>query len=123
VSSIGYSKSVIAREIRKLELQGGRVPFDEWFDSLRDAKMRASVDARLARVRAGNFGDAKSVGAGVFELRIALGPGLRVYYGLHGERVVVLLGGGDKGSQSRDVQRAQQLWQQFKNYASKKLQD
>jgi putative addiction module killer protein len=85
--------------------------------------MQAAVDARLARVRAGNFGDAKSVGGGVFELRIALGPGLRIYYGMHGGNIVVLLGGGDKGSQSRDIRRSQQLWHQFEKYASEKLQN
>ncbi|MGD0349747.1 MAG: type II toxin-antitoxin system RelE/ParE family toxin [Verrucomicrobiota bacterium] len=105
-------------EIKKLELQNGLVPFDEWFDSLRDWKMQAAVDARLARVRAGNFGDCKSVGGGVFELRIAFGPGLRIYYGLHGKQIVVLLGGGDKNSQSRDIRRAQQLWQQYRQHAS-----
>jgi putative addiction module killer protein len=51
-------------------------------------------------------------------LRISFGPGLRVYYGLHGQQVVVLLGGGDKHSQSRDIRRAQQLWQQFTKHAS-----
>ena len=104
---------MIEREIKKLELENGLVPFDEWFDTLRDQKMQAAVDARLARVRAGNFGDCKSVGDGVFELRIALGPGLRVYYGLHGRKIVVLVGGGDKRSQPRDIRRAQELWQQF----------
>jgi putative addiction module killer protein len=113
---------MIEREIKKLELQNGLVPFDEWFDSLRDQRMQVAVDARLARVRAGNFGDHKSVGGGVFELRIAFGPGLRVYYGLHGRQIVVLVGGGDKRSQSRDIRRAQQLWQQFTKYASEKLQ-
>ena len=122
LSSIDYSPPVIEREIKKLELQNGLVPFDEWFDSLRDRKMQAAVDARLTRVRAGNFGDCKSVGGGVFELRIALGPGLRVYYGLHGRQVVVLLGGGDKSTQTRDIRRAQQLWQQFTKYASEKSQ-
>ena len=63
---------MIEREIKKLELQNGLVPFDEWFDSLRDLRMQAAVDARLTRVRAGNFGDCKSVGGGVFELRINL---------------------------------------------------
>ena len=94
------------------------MPFDEWFDSLRDLRMRAAVDARLTRVRAGNFGDCKSVGGGVFELRISFGPGLRVYYGLHGRQIVVLLGGGDKRSQKRDIRRVQRLWQQFTKYAS-----
>jgi putative addiction module killer protein len=105
------------KEIKKLELQGGIVPFDEWFDSLQDKWMQAAVDARLTRIRAGNFGDNKSVGGGVFELRINLGPGLRVYYALDGKKIVILLGGGDKGSQLRDIRRAQQLWQQFKKCA------
>jgi len=109
---------MVEREIKKLELQNGLVPFDEWFDSLRDWKMQAAGDARLARVRAGNFGDSKSVGGGVFELRITLRPGLRIYYGLHGKQIVVLLGGGDKSSQARDINRAQQLWQQYKQHAS-----
>lgn len=101
------------REIHKLELGSGRVPFDEWFESLRDRKMQAAVDARLARVRAGNFGDHKSVGAGVWELRIDLGPGLRVYYGEHAKQLVILLGGGDKAHQARDISRAKRLWQQW----------
>ena len=109
---------MIERGIKKLGLQNGLVPFDEWFDSLRDLRRQAAVDARLTRVRAGNFGDCKSVGGGVFELRISFGPGLRVYYGLHGQQVVVLLGGGDKRSQPRDIRRAQQLWQQFTKHAS-----
>jgi len=122
LSSIVYSPPVIEREIKKLELQNGLVPFDEWFDALHDRKMQAAVDARLTRVRAGNFGDCKSVGGGVFELRIALGPGIRVYYGLQGQQVVILLGGGDKSTQARDIRRAQQLWQQFTKHASEKLQ-
>jgi putative addiction module killer protein len=97
---------MVEREIKKLELQNGLVPFDEWFDSLRDRRMQAAVDARLARVRAGNFGDCKSVGSGVNELRIAFGPGLRIYYGLHGAKLVVLIGGGDTRSQRRDIRRA-----------------
>lgn len=113
---------MIEREIKKLELQNGLVPFDEWFDSLRDLRMQAAVDARLTRVRAGNFGDCKSVGGGVFELRISFGPGLRVYYGLHGQKIVVLVGGGDKRSQPLDIRRAQELWRQFIKYASEKLQ-
>src|ERR1700678_1813511 len=99
MSSINYNGAVTERDVKKLELQNGLVPFDEWFDSLRDRRMRVAVDSRLERVRAGNFGDCKSVDGGVFELRIALGPGLRVYYGLHGREVVILLGGGDKNSQ------------------------
>lgn len=109
------------REIKKLELENGLVPFDEWFKSLRDRRMQVAVDARLARVRAGNFGDCKPVGGGVHELRVSLGPGLRIYYGLQGTKVVILIGGGDKRGQSRDIRRAQELWKQFTSHASEKL--
>jgi putative addiction module killer protein len=115
---------VIEREIKKIEVENGRIPFDEWFESLWDIKLRTAVDSRLARVRAGNLGAQKPVGRGVFELKIDVGPGLRVYYGEHGRKVVILLGGGDKSSQPRDIRRAIQLWQQWKEFnenASKKL--
>jgi putative addiction module killer protein len=107
---------VIERQIKKIELENGRIPFNEWFDSLRDTKLQAAVDSRLARVRAGNFGDHKSVGGGVFELRISVGPGLRVYYGEQNKQIVILLGGGDKSTQSRDINRAKQLWQQWQQF-------
>lgn len=87
----------------------GKKPFDEWLDSLRrrDRQAAAAIDARLARVRdKGNFGDHGSVGHSVYELRLHLGPGYRVYYLRHGERVVVLLAGGIKKEQSRDIAKA-----------------
>jgi putative addiction module killer protein len=101
------------REIRNLELENGRVPFEDWLDSLRDPRMRAAVDCRLARVRVGNFGDHKRLGGGVSELRIDVGSGLRIYYAEHGKQLVILLGGGEKASQTRDINRAKQLWQQW----------
>jgi putative addiction module killer protein len=73
-----------------------------------------AIDARLARIRDGNFGDHKSVGEGVSELRIPKGPGLRVYYGLEGDTLVVLLGGGDKSTQEKDIREAQELWRNRK---------
>lgn len=75
--------------------------------------MQAAVEARLARVRVGNFGDHKGVGGGVSELRIDLGPGLRIYYAEQDREIVVLIGGGDKSSQARDISRAIRLWQQW----------
>ena len=107
---------VMEREIKKIELANGRVPFDEWFDSLRDQKMQAAIDSRLARVRAGNFGSHRPVGGGVFELKIDIGPGLRVYCGEANKQVVILLGGGDMSSQTRDIKRAIQLWQQWQEF-------
>ena len=80
-----------------------------WFRSLRDRDARGRIDIRIARLQLGNFGDAKSVGDGVHELRMTFGPGYRVYFTRRGERIILLLCGGDKRSQSRDIARARQL--------------
>ncbi len=84
----------------------GKIPFREWLHALRDVRSRAKVRVRLNRVRLGNFGDVKSVGGGVHELRIPHGPGYRVYFAHSGQRIVLLLCGGDKSSQKRDIARA-----------------
>jgi putative addiction module killer protein len=104
---------VLPREIVVLETPEGKTPFLEWFNSLKDKSYQRAIDARLARIEDGNFGDHKSVGEGVFELRIPRGPGLRVYYGLDGSEIVVLIGGGDKSTQKKDIKRAQQLLKEF----------
>ncbi len=97
-----------------LQLANGKVPFESWYDRL-DHLWQRAVDARLTRLAVGNFGDHKPVGDGVFELRIPKGPGLRVYYGLKGKELVVLIGGGDKGSQKRDIIKAKELWRNTAN--------
>lgn len=97
-----------------LQLSNGKVPFEVWYERL-DLIFQRAVDARLTRLAVGNFGDHKSVGAGVFELRIPKGPGFRVYYGLRGQDLVVLIGGGDKGSQRRDIDKAKELWRNWSN--------
>jgi len=104
---------VTARELLLLQTPEGKVPFEEWFDNLKDRAFQKAIDARLARIEDGNFGDHKSVGDGVFELRVPKGPGLRVYYGLDGPKVVVLIGGGNKSTQSRDITKAQQLFKEY----------
>ncbi|MCB0072155.1 MAG: type II toxin-antitoxin system RelE/ParE family toxin, partial [Caldilineaceae bacterium] len=91
----------------------GRNPFREWLEGLRDHQARARIRARLNRVRLGNFGDSKSVGGGVFELRIPYGPGYRIYFGRDGDKVVILLTGGDKRRQARDIALAQTLWDDY----------
>lgn len=80
-----------------------------WFRSLRDRKVRGLIVRRVERLELGNFGDSKSLGDGVHELRLKFGPGYRVYFTHRGVRIVLLLCGGDKGSQSRDIARAKQL--------------
>lgn len=83
--------------------------FSRWHGGLPDLKARIAIARRLERFAAGNPGDSKSVGRGVFELRIDTGPGYRVYYTRRGEVVVILLCGGDKHSQKADIQRAQRM--------------
>jgi len=93
--------------------EAGRSPFAEWFDDL-DAVTAAKVDRYVRRLEAGNFGAAKPLREGVFELRLDFGPGYRVYYGRAGSTVVILLGGGDKRRQSADIAAAVERWQRYK---------
>lgn len=83
--------------------------FDGWFTALRDARGKARIQARIDRAQLGNFGDCAPVGEGVSEMRIHFGPGYRVYFTQRGLEVVVLLAGGDKSSQSKDIGRALEL--------------
>ncbi len=103
------------REIVFLRLDNERSPFEDWLNGIKDLALVRAIDARITRIRDGNFGDHKSIGEGVFELRIPIGPGLRVYYGLDGEILVVLIGGGNKSTQERDIKQAKELWRQYKN--------
>ena len=88
--------------------------YAEWFARLRDRRAKARIDARLRRFSVGNPGDVKSVGGGVQELRIDYGPGYRVYFGKDVAHVVILLGGGTKKRQNRDIWTAQGLWTTYK---------
>ena len=88
----------------------GRNPFREWLLGLRDVQARARIRVRLNRIRLGNFGDVKSVGDGVHELRIPHGPGYRVYFARRQQTVVLLLCAGDKSTQSADIEKAKEYW-------------
>ncbi len=83
--------------------------FAAWLDALADATARSRIAKRIVRFELGLFGDAKSVGGGVGEMRVDYGPGYRVYFTRRGVEVVILLCGGDKGSQARDIARAQSM--------------
>ncbi len=83
--------------------------FDAWFAKLKDRQAKARIQARIDRVEDGNFGDHKSVGGGVSELRIAYGPGYRLYYSVRGLEIVILLVGGDKSTQDADIATAKDL--------------
>lgn len=93
--------------------QAGNEPFTNWLNRLRDPATRRRILQRLLRVESGNYGDFKPVGEGVYELRLFFGAGYRIYFGEDGERIVVLLTGGDKDNQQRDIQQAQVYWQEY----------
>lgn len=83
----------------------------KWFDKLKDRTAKARIDIRIRRVSLGNFGDVEPVGSGVSELRIPYGPGYRVYFTQEHERLVILLIGGDKSTQSKNIEKAKQIAQ------------
>ena len=98
---MGYINIMI--EVRQTQV------YSDWFDSLRDRQARARINIRIRRLSLGNFGDAKMVGEGVSELRIDYGPGYRVYFVKRDKQIVILLAGGDKSTQERDIKKAHRL--------------
>jgi putative addiction module killer protein len=113
----------VEHEIKMLALEGGRCPFEEWYAGLRDIGARTRIRARIMRLQSGNFGDCKSVGQGVHELRLDFGPGYRIYFARTRRTVVVLLAGGDKSTQERDIERAKQLWEEHRNVPERLQRD
>ena len=103
------------REIRRYIKPDGRIPFAEWFESLRDTKAKAKIEARLQRIGLGNLGNYRSVGEGVCEFRIKYGPGYRVYFGQIGTAIVLLLCGGDKSTQDKDIAKAIEYWKDYRS--------
>ena len=92
----------------------GKEPFTEWLYSLRDVMGRKRILARVSRLQQGNYGDCEPFGDGVNELRMFFGSGYRVYFGEQGNNnIIVLLCGGDKGSQSKDIEQAKVFWKEY----------
>jgi putative addiction module killer protein len=100
--------------VREYHDAGGLSPFAVWFRAL-DPGAEAKVARSLARLELGNTSNVKGVGAGVFELKIDFGPGYRVYLGKDGDEIVILLGGGTKKRQQRDIEAARERWQDYKD--------
>ncbi len=101
-------------ELFRYQREDGSEPFTEWLRSVRDKVAAARIRVRLRQVEAGNFGDCHAVGEGISELRIHVGAGYRIYFGRQGQAVVLLLCGGDKSNQARDIKRAKDLWSEWK---------
>ncbi|MFB2877099.1 type II toxin-antitoxin system RelE/ParE family toxin [Floridanema aerugineum] len=103
------------RQILNYRTIEGKSPFLEWRDSLRDSKAKAKITSRIDRVAKGNLGDYRSVGEGVCELRIDYGPGYRIYFGQIGLTIVIILCGGDKSYQEKDIREAIEYWRDYNN--------
>ena len=101
-------------EIQIYQTEEKDSPFENWLDNLNDIKAKARILQRIDRIALGNFGDCEPVGDGVHELRIDYGPGYRIYFGNDGKRLVVLLCGGTKKRQGKDINKAKGYWEDYK---------
>ena len=101
------------RSVRYYQTKSGVIPFRDWRSGFFDKRTRAAIDVRVTRIRSGNLSDSRPVGAGVLESRIDFGPGYRIYYGAHGD-LIILLCGGDKASQDADIKLARDYWKDDK---------
>ena len=111
---MGYNR-VMEIEIEIYETRSGKRPFIDWINGLKEIHSRAKIFTRLDRLKMGNFGDCKSIGNGIYELRIHYRPGIRIYYSKIGMKVVLLLCGGDKSSQKKDIKNAQAFLEDYKD--------
>ncbi len=91
----------------------GKKPYDEWLRKLKDLKAKARVAVRVDRATRGNFGLHRELQSGIFELKEDFGPGYRIYFGVDGDEIIILLVGGDKGSQDRDISKAKEYWTDY----------
>ncbi|WP_263059731.1 type II toxin-antitoxin system RelE/ParE family toxin [Pectobacterium sp. F1-1] len=101
--------------VKRYKCSDGKVPYTEWIQKLRkkDPRAASKVDIRIDRAEKGNFGDHKFERDGVWELRVDYGPGYRVYYAIEGDKIILLFTGGDKSSQSKDLDKAMQYWRDY----------
>lgn len=104
---------ILARQIEIYRTKNGVKPFQEWLESLRDSAGRYRIKERLDRVALGNLGDYKSIDSGILELRLDFGPGYRIYFGEVGKKIVLLLSGGDKSTQKKDIKKAIGYWNDY----------
>lgn len=100
-------------EIRIYQTKEGKQPFIKWYDNLKNQSYQLRIRKRLRKITLGNSGDSKSVGDGVYELRFFFGKGYRVYYAKESNVIVLLLCGGDKSTQKKDINQAKVYWQDY----------
>jgi len=107
-------------ELRYYQTPAGEQPFVEWLGGLKDRQARTRIEARLTRVSVGNLGEVEAVGEGVMELKIDWGPGYRVYFSPLGQVIILLLCGGDKRTQRKDIKRAKAYLEDYKTRSAKR---
>lgn len=100
--------------LRSYITRSGKIPFLEWLNKLKDPITRLRIRRRLDRFEQGNFGDCKTVGEGVWEIKLSFGSGYRVYFSEWNETIIILLCGGNKSSQKKDIKQAQAYWKELK---------
>ncbi len=105
-------------EITIYATENGSEPFREWLDSLKDFDTQALVFQRLQRIKLGNFGDCKPIDEGLWEFRIHHKSGIRIYYARVGQRLILIIGGGDKRSQQRDITKATKYLEDYRRRVS-----
>ena len=105
--------NTIKKQIEIYCATNGKKPFISWLESLKDKKFRYRIKERLDRIALGNMGDCKPIAQGVSELRFDFGPGYRVYFGEKNQKMVILLCGGDKSTQDKDIKKAIKYWEDY----------
>ena len=101
-------------EVLEYVSKSGSCPFQNWLEGLNDVKGRAIIRKRINLLRLGHFSDFRLLGDNLFEIRVFFGPGYRVYFGKQKEQTIILLWGGRKDSQKRDIEKAQKYWKNYK---------
>lgn len=107
------SKEIQPKQVIIYANQDGYEPFSEWVDNLRDRQGKRRILQRLRRIEQGNYGDVAPIGDGLSELRMFFGPGYRIYFGEDAENIVVVLCGGDKSTQEKDIEDAKAYWKEY----------
>jgi len=102
-------------ELKIYAASNGKAPFITWLESLKDKTVRYRIKARLDNVSLGNLGDHKAIANGISELRFSFGAGYRIYFGQTGGTIVLLLCGGDKSTQEKDIKKAKEYWKDYLN--------
>lgn len=100
--------------LRNYITPSGKVPFSDWLKNQKDSVTRARIRRRLDKLETGHYGDYKGLGEGVYELRLAFGPGYRIYFSESEEVIIILLCAGDKDSQTKDIEVAKRYWRELK---------